>query len=501
MLVAIAEKFLVEQNGKMALLCKKPLSNYSSRAFLLEQRVQGRNCAQLSNGYWINVSYGIPVLIRIIRSLCTYCDIETDDIDIRYLAKSEAGEQEASNRIDLVSFTIKEAVTKVLSDTMRPMTIDEIYNKIIEQNLYTFKAQNPVNVVRTTIESACDNSCCENKDFVPCFHFEKNDGGKRIYSLLEAAQTADTRTQEQDAELLDVNSVGESAPSVPDALLAALNRNYASGFRFDTTYINLLSNASGVVVDERVQSALKQIMFHRDDDIFFLLDTVADAAMRKNIVDFADAYLQEFGCFEIPEFYRLYEDKVNPNCVRNADDFESFYGQISNSGVRCVRTPQIGNRIARVSNGNVWGAFETIASKIVSVITEKFYGSCNEDDLHIIFCVFSTDLLGKIVKYCAANELIRVEINGSVCYQTFDVLGLPENFSEVLAETLEKLDDIGLEPTQDVLHTAISLELGLNFKEEFNLPDWDTYRRLIAAFYKAEPRREWKSNIFWEVAD
>ena len=302
-------------------------------------------------------------------------------------------------------------------------------------------------------------------------------------------------------ELLSANSASISAPSVPDAVIDVLNKNYASGFRFDTTYINLLSSASGVEVDGRMQSALKRIMFRRDDGIYFLLDIVADSATREDIIDFADTYLQEYGCFEIPEFYKLYEDKVNPDCIRNADDFESFYEQIGKSGVRCVQAPYVGNRIARYSNGGVWSTFEEVAAKIVSVITEEYYGSCNEDDLHTKFCAFSTDLLGKIIKQCAADELIRVEINDSVCYQTFDALGLPDNFSEVLAEALERLSDIGLDPTQDVLHTTLSLKLGVNFRAEYNLPNWDTYRRLIAAFYKAEPRREWKSNIFGEVTN
>jgi hypothetical protein len=241
------------------------------------------------------------------------------------------------------------------------------------------------------------------------------------------------------------------------------------------------------------------MMFRRDDDIFFLLDMVTDAVTRKDIIDFADGYLQEYGCFEIPEFYKLYEGKVNSNCIRNADDFESFYEQIGKSGVRCVQAPYIGNRIARFSSGSVWSTFKEVAAKIVTVISEEYYGSCSEDDLHIKFCAFSTDLLGKIIKQCASDELIRVEINDSICYQTFDALGLPEDFSDVLAEALERLCDIGLDPTQDILHTTISLKLGVNFRAEYNLPDWDTYRRLISVFYKAEPRREWKSNIFGEA--
>jgi hypothetical protein len=292
-----------------------------------------------------------------------------------------------------------------------------------------------------------------------------------------------------------------SSVVVPESILDVLRTDYANGFRFDNTALRLLTSKSGVELDDALKSALKQQMFCRKDGVYFLLDVVADEETRKEIIDFSDALLDEYGCFETSELYAMYVDKLNPKCIDGTDGFEKFYEHIGNCGVRIVAAPQIGNRIARFSNGNVWGIFNEVATKIVAVITEDYYGSCNEDDLHKNFFVFSTDLLGKIIKNCASDELIRVEINDSVCYQTFDALGLPENFSEALKETLALLSDVGLEPTQDVLHTAISLKLGVNFKTEFNLPDWDTYRRLIAAFYKAEPHREWRSNIFGEISN
>lgn len=286
---------------------------------------------------------------------------------------------------------------------------------------------------------------------------------------------------------------------ISDAVVDVLKKNYASGFRFDKTYINLLSNVSGVDINRQMQLALKQMMFQRNDGVFFLLDTVADAETRQAILDLSDEWLEEYGCFEISALYKLYEDKVSQNCIRNAGDFESFYEQTGKSGVYCVQAPYIGNRIARYSNGAVWTTFRQVVEKIVSTITDECYGSCNEDDLQMKFCAFSTDLLRKIIKRCAAGELIRVKINNYVCYQTFKALGLPENFSEILAEVLERIDEIGLEATQNVLHTAISLNLGVNFMVEFNLPDWESFRRLIDVFYRAEPRREWKSNVFLEV--
>ena len=187
------------------------------------------------------------------------------------------------------------------------------------------------------------------------------------------------------------------AAVVPDELLEALNRKYSSGFRFEPNFINLLSNEAGIAVDEKMQAALQRIMFRRDD-IYFLLDVVADPATRKDIVDFSNSCLKEYGCFEIPEVYRRYKDRMNSACIRNADDFECFYKQIGPDGVRCVEAPHMKNRVARYSSGNIEEPFREIAAKIAAVISEEYYGSCNEDDLHRKFRAFSTDLLGKIIK-------------------------------------------------------------------------------------------------------
>jgi hypothetical protein len=248
-----------------------------------------------------------------------------------------------------------------------------------------------------------------------------------------------------------------------------------------------------------MQFALKQQMFRRDDGVYFLLDVVADTETRKDIVDFADALLDEYGCFEIQKLYAMYADRLNPKCIGGADHFEKLYECIGNHDVRCVAAPQIGNRIARHSRGNVWGTFSTVAQKIITVINNEFGGVVSEDDLQKKFCAFSADLLAKIIKICVGNELLRVEINGIVCYQTIDALGLPDDFSDRLSETLYRLDALGLFPNEEVLHTALSLALGVNFKAEYNIPDQATFRRLIAAYYEAEPPREWKCGIFGKV--
>jgi hypothetical protein len=287
---------------------------------------------------------------------------------------------------------------------------------------------------------------------------------------------------------------------VPQSVIAVLSKDYSAGFRFDITALRLLSNKANVEIDKNMQSTLRQHMFHRDDDVYFLIDVVTDAETRKDIAHFADSLLDEYGCFEVQELYALYADRLNPQCIGCADDFEKFYERIGNRDVRCVAAPRIRNRIARYSGGNVWELFGTIAKRIISVANDEFDGVISEEDLQKKFRAFSTDLLAKIIRNCIGDELFRVEINGIVCYQTLDALGLPDDFSDTLSDTLYRLDDLGLTPNEEVLHTALSLALGVNFKAEYNIPDQATYRRIIDVYYKTDPTREWKSGVFGEVA-
>jgi hypothetical protein len=213
--------------------------------------------------------------------------------------------------------------------------------------------------------------------------------------------------------------------TIPDSVISVIRNDYAGGFRFGVTALRLLSNKSGVSIDENMQSVLKQQMFRRNDGIYFLLDSITDAETRKGIVEFADKLLNEYGCFEVPELYAIFADNLKN--INSAEDFESFYEQMSKSGnrnVRCVAAPQLGNRIARFNNGNVWEILTAIAKKIVDVTNEEFGGVVSEEDLHTRFCAFSVDLLAKIIKYSMGEKLFRTEINGIVCYQTLEALVL-----------------------------------------------------------------------------
>jgi len=53
--------------------------------------------------------------------------------------------------------TINQAIIDVLQKEGKPLTIKDIYNKIIKDDYYRFRAENPPNIVRTQIRRHCVN--------------------------------------------------------------------------------------------------------------------------------------------------------------------------------------------------------------------------------------------------------------------------------------------------------------------------------------------------------
>ena len=66
-------------------LCKKLytvslMKNREDRPFFFAERIEGQNCAKLSNGYWVNLNYSIPRLIKLIVLLFSFFGYSKDSI-------------------------------------------------------------------------------------------------------------------------------------------------------------------------------------------------------------------------------------------------------------------------------------------------------------------------------------------------------------------------------------------------------------------------------------
>jgi len=79
--------------------------------------------------------------------------------------------------------TIIEAVTQVLSKTNKSLSAKQIYNKIIENNLYQFSTNNPIHIVNTQIRRHCVGvELAYTKNMKKIFNIDK----KGNFSLLQS---------------------------------------------------------------------------------------------------------------------------------------------------------------------------------------------------------------------------------------------------------------------------------------------------------------------------
>ena len=117
-------------------------------------------------------------------------EMKTATIDVVFYMKrfiiDESKERKALAKKER---TVSEAIKLVLNDTLEGLTAEQIYNKIIENNLYEFNARDPKGVVVSTIRSSCvgvDNKfMTRDKEFV----IVKEEGNEVYYALNNSAMS------------------------------------------------------------------------------------------------------------------------------------------------------------------------------------------------------------------------------------------------------------------------------------------------------------------------
>ena len=91
-LTALANHEINSGNPRIQNLFVKPLlSDRKNRPFFMTEKIEGLNCSQLENEYWINVNYSIPRLMKIIYSFCICCGYEDGQIKIYGIPKDKSG--------------------------------------------------------------------------------------------------------------------------------------------------------------------------------------------------------------------------------------------------------------------------------------------------------------------------------------------------------------------------------------------------------------------------
>ena len=80
-LIGITEREMAAENPAIALLYESSLlAEKKNRPYIMKERIEGLNCSQLSNGYWVNVNYSIPRLMELIKALCLRCGYSEEQV-------------------------------------------------------------------------------------------------------------------------------------------------------------------------------------------------------------------------------------------------------------------------------------------------------------------------------------------------------------------------------------------------------------------------------------
>lgn len=294
-----------------------------------------------------------------------------------------------------------------------------------------------------------------------------------------------------------VTKAGDNSQTYKE-IIKVIKKDYANGFVFSSTSLRLLSDKAGCEVTEKMQEQLKQLLFKRNDDVYYIIDLIAAKNVRDALLSQAKYALDKIGYFEINELYEVNKDSIHTGVIRDLADFENFYSFLDSENVRCVG--KHGFRIARFRGKSIDELFGAAADSAYEIAHNEYGGVITIDDLLDAFPLCSAQLIGYILK-TYSEMLVRTEINEVMCFQTIDALGLTEEFSQQLAEMLDNMDDLEIPPSDSILHAILSTNMNVNFKIEYGIPDDKVFRRLISLYYKASPSREWKSGLFTEVTD
>ena len=227
------------------------------------------------------------------------------------------------------------------------------------------------------------------------------------------------------------------------------------------------------------------------DGVSFLSESIIDPA-REELFGQVDAVGKERS-FE-GDSLRAFVDDLNIICIRDVGDFEDWIEYFAPRDLKFTSIARF--RIARDPDiiKNNTELVDRLLQKIRE-IADKNYGTLEEDDIVEIFNGFSLDFLSHIVKTKADDVFVR-EINGTVCFQNFEGLGVPGDFPQRLLETLEQIDELELTPSVEAIHALLSSKSGRNIRNEFGLEDDKSFRKLIESRYEGKEPRKWKANVF-----
>ncbi|MDR0705543.1 MAG: hypothetical protein LBF88_11220 [Planctomycetaceae bacterium] len=267
---------------------------------------------------------------------------------------------------------------------------------------------------------------------------------------------------------------------------------YPNGFSFEPTALRLLEGKIGYIPEENDLAEMKQEMFQRQDGVYLFCEHVANEKTRKEIINTAEEWIRDFGCFSLEVLRDRYSLKIE-NLLNDIVCFEDFLKQLHypDSVYKTTWFSSDKFRIARSVGVKCEAAIAKLTQCIEKIIDQKYCAA----DYEIIeeIPALNNALLLAVIKD-KMPYIIATENNGTMCFQLAEN-HIPDDLNEKIHEAVNKLEFVNLEITQEALHTVLSLLYQKNFNETYLLPDMKTFRKIIERYYNCT-NRIWKNNIF-----
>ena len=170
--VHVGVSFSAKENGRIDLVhVETPEGMRAPKKLLVDENI------------YLETNLSATNIVDKIKWVLDELQIPYEGIVICYEKKAHDMIKEIYHDKNSQRLTIREAIKIVMEKADEPLSSEDVYDLIIESNLYVFGAQNPVNVVNITINAACVGSGYKHRARQDLYGFIVENGEKKYYLL------------------------------------------------------------------------------------------------------------------------------------------------------------------------------------------------------------------------------------------------------------------------------------------------------------------------------
>jgi len=259
-----------------------------------------------------------------------------------------------------------------------------------------------------------------------------------------------------------------------DDVMQVLLREYPNGVSFAPMTLRLLRQK--VPLNDSQIKGLKAQMFQLGDGLWFSREMISDEKTQFALRGQATALLTEQACFSAERLLDGFSGVLRH--VDTPENFAAFLRHLGftvvqwrKSGFFCFQPPHtLDGRLAEIS-------------KTIVELLEEADGMLSLSEIEDTMPHLTADALEGI-RAQFLPEVHRTEVGGIPCWRDAEAIPLPDDFAEQLTTAVDTLVALGEKVSAAKLEFALNLFYCIRFRQEYGLPDNDTFMRVCAKHYQ-----------------